>query len=401
MIVSPFNPYMLNSSLNRLANILKHPFSVLVRAAKFLQPSENFEHPETKRRLYNLLAATELIDSLVPIKPRKATEEELERFHTKRYISHVKDVSDSDQGGDVGNHAMLSHGGYDIARLSVGGCLEALDALMKGDISNAYCLVRPPGHHAEADQGMGFCIFNNIVLAVRHAQQIHGVKKIAVVDWDVHHGNGGQKAFWDEEDVLMISIHQKDNYPRPSGNLKERGGDVKYTDVYEANPEASTTADRPKGFGYTINVPMPAGCGNGAFREAFERVIVPALDAFQPDLLLISCGYDPCVWDPLSQTLVCAPEFGYWTTLMKQVAERHSKGRLMLLHEGGYSKEMVPFCGFFAIEALCGVTTGIKDPFAHLYQLGGHDMEPHQDELIKKCEVFVRDLERFEKEKSK
>lgn len=348
---------------------------------KFLQPSENFEHPETKRRLYNLLAATELLDSLIQIKPRKITEEELLRFHTKRYIDFVKQVSDSDQGGDVGNHAMLSHGGYDIARLSAGGCLEALDRLMRKEVSNVYCLVRPPGHHAEADEGMGFCIFNNIVLTVRHAQQIHGVKRIAVVDWDVHHGNGGQKAFWEEDDVLMISIHQKDNYPRPSGNLPERGSG--------------------KGFGYTINVPMPPGSGNSAFRAAFERVIVPALNAFKPDLLLISCGYDPCVWDPLSQTLVCAPEFGYWTSLMKQVAAEHCDGRLMLLHEGGYSKEMVPFCGLFAIEALCGVSTGLKDPFAHLYQLGGHDLETHQDELIKKCELFVTELQQIEATKSK
>lgn len=320
----------------------------------------------------------------------------------------MKAVSDSDQGGDVGNHAMISHGGYDIARLSVGGCLEALDALYAGKVKNAYCLVRPPGHHAEADIGMGFCIFNNIVLTVRHAQKVHGVKKIAVVDWDVHHGNGGQKAFWDEEDVLMISIHQKDNFPRPSGNLHERGGCkkeeekcAKGADAPASSGQASADSKpREKGFGYTINVPMPAGCGNGAYRAAFERVIVPALDAFQPDLLLISCGYDPCVWDPLGHTMVCTPEFGYWTQLMKEVAARHSNGRLMLLHEGGYSKEMVPFCGLFAIEALCGVSTGIADPFAHLYNLGGHDLEPHQDELISKCEVFVRDLERFEAEKN-
>jgi acetoin utilization deacetylase AcuC-like enzyme len=321
------------------------------------------------------------LDSLIPVKPRKITEEELLRFHTQRYIDYVKTVSDSDQGGDVGNHAMLSHGGYDIARLSAGGCLEALDALMRGDISNAYCLVRPPGHHAEADMGMGFCIFNNIVLAARHAQQVHGVKKIAIVDWDVHHGNGGQKAFWEEDDVLMISIHQKDNYPRPSGNLPERGAG--------------------KGLGYNLNIPMPAGCGNGAYRAAFERVIVPALDAFKPDLLLISCGYDPCVWDPLGQTLVCAPEFGYWTKLMKRVANDHCKGRLMMLHEGGYSKEMVPFCGLFAIQELCGISTEIKDPFAHLYQLGGHDLEKHQDELITKCEAFVAELIELESSKTK
>lgn len=339
-----------------LTNYFDHASLSLL--AKFLQPSENFEHPETKRRLYNLLSATELLDSLIQIKPRKATEEELLRFHTQRYIDFVKSVSDREQGGDVGNHAMISHGGYDIARLSAGGCLEALDKLMKGEIDNAYCLVRPPGHHACADTGMGFCIFNNVVLTVRQAQQIYGVKKIAVVDWDVHHGNGGQEAFWEEDDVLFISIHQKDNYPRPSGNLAERGAG--------------------KGYGYNINIPMPAGCGNAAFRAAFERVIVPALKAFSPDLLLISCGYDPCVWDPLSQTLVCTPEFAYWTKLVKEVANECCDGKIMLLHEGGYSKEMVPFCGLFVIEELCGVKTGVKDPFAHLYSLGGHDLEEHQ-----------------------
>jgi acetoin utilization deacetylase AcuC-like enzyme len=147
------------------------------------------------------------------VKPRHATEEEIAYFHTNECIQKVKDMSNTAMGGWVGPLVMCSPGSYEIALLSTGGCLAALDDIMAGKIRNAYALVRPPGHHAEAESPMGFCIFNNIVITARYAQKKYGLKRIAIVDWDVHHGNGTQKAFYNESSVLFISIHQNKNYP--------------------------------------------------------------------------------------------------------------------------------------------------------------------------------------------
>ncbi|MGH8253624.1 MAG: class II histone deacetylase, partial [Steroidobacteraceae bacterium] len=187
-------------------------------ASAFEQPTRHYEHPDTKRRLLGLLEVSGLLEELLRIAPREATLEELRRFHTSRYIEHVRALSGA-TGGEAGESAPVGRGSYEIALLAVGSCLAAGDAVMSGRVRNAYALVRPPGHHAETDRGRGYCLFNNAVLLVRHLQHSHRLARIAVVDWDVHHGNGTETAFIDDASVLTISVHQERNYPIDSGTL--------------------------------------------------------------------------------------------------------------------------------------------------------------------------------------
>ena len=183
----------------------------------YMQPDRHPEAPDTKRRILGLLEVSGLADQLVRIKPRPAERAELKYFHTDAYIDTVRDLSRA-YGGDFGDSVSIGAGSYEIALLAAGGCIAAVDAVLDGRVQNAYALVRPPGHHAEADRGRGFCIFGNAVLLVRHAQRVRGVGRVAVVDWDVHHGNGTESAFIVDPSVLTLSVHQDRCYPVDSGS---------------------------------------------------------------------------------------------------------------------------------------------------------------------------------------
>eukprot|EP00898_Chlorokybus_atmophyticus_P008662 jgi/Chlat1/8798/Chrsp90S00888 len=242
-------------------------------ATRCMQPLPGAESSETKRRLHSLLHVAGMLDNGIveSVRPRPATDEEILRFHTDDYIQRLRMMSDS-VGGNAGEATPFGPGGFDIAALAAGGCIAAVDAVLDGFVQNCYALVRPPGHHAERYRGRGFCLLNNIVIAALHARQARGVQKIAIVDWDVHHGNGTQQAFYDNEQTLFISLHQDRHYPMESGGVEETGSGA--------------------GEGYTINVPLPAGSGHAAYIHAFREIIVPALEAFEPQLLLVSCGFD-------------------------------------------------------------------------------------------------------------
>jgi len=183
---------------------------------QYMQPDRHPEAPSTKRRLLALLEVSGIADHLVRIKPRPAEREELLYFHTPGYVDQVRALSAAN-GGPLGDSVTIGAGSYEIAVLSAGGCLEAADAVLSGRVRNAYALVRPPGHHAESAAGRGYCVFGNLVLMVRHAQRKHGLGRVAVVDWDVHHGNGTESAFIDDPSVLTLSIHQERCYPIDSG----------------------------------------------------------------------------------------------------------------------------------------------------------------------------------------
>ncbi|WIA41232.1 hypothetical protein OEZ86_004845 [Tetradesmus obliquus] len=336
----------------------------MTNVRKGLEPTQHFENVETKRRFNNLIHASGLIDKLQQVEARTATVQELCRVHTQRYVEYVQELSkDSSKGiHKAGPDVAFGPGGYEIAALAAGGSIAIVDAALDGSIRNGYALVRPPGHHACADQGMGFCVFNNIAVAAAHALEARGLSRIAIVDYDVHHGNGTQEMFWEDDRVLFISIHQDSNYPLNSGPLTDTGSG--------------------KGSGTTINVPLPPGSGSGAYRAVFDRVVVPALDAFEPQLVLVSSGFDASFFDPLAQQMCTSEDYRYFTQVMSAAADRHCSGRLLYFHEGGYSAAYVPFCGLAVMEQLSGHKTQMQDVFLGDTAVGGQALQPWQDAVI-------------------
>ncbi|WP_101845046.1 class II histone deacetylase [Halobacillus sp. Marseille-P3879] len=309
----------------------------------WIEADEHGESPKSKRRIKNLLERSGFIDELTGIRPRAATQEEIEFVHRSSYVEKVKQLSDT-LGGDAGELALVGRGSYEIALLSAGGVMTGVDAVMEGEVDNVYALTRPPGHHAETEQGMGFCLFNNVAVAARYAQKKYGLKRILILDWDVHHGNGTENVFYDDPDILFISLHQDGNFPPDRGAREDIGEDA--------------------GRGYNINIPLPAGTGNAGYRYALEKAVAPIADQFKPELILVSAGQDASVFDPLAQMMVTAQGFGEMGTIVKDIAERHCKGRLVACHEGGYSPAYVPFCTLRIIEALSGVQSKvIEDPY--------------------------------------
>lgn len=323
----------------------------------WVEPHAHWESPATKRRLKNLLDASGITEQLTVLRPRPATVDELCRVHDRGYVEQVAALS-AGHGGDLGDEAIVGNGSYEAALLAAGGALCAVDAVLDGVVDNAYALVRPPGHHALPGKGMGFCLFGNVAVAVRHAQAARGVGRVAVVDWDVHHGNGTQAIFWDDPTVLAVSLHQDDCYPQGSGSRDERGAG--------------------EGEGATLNVPLPPGCGRGAYLAALDEVVVPALERYRPELIVVACGLDAGGFDPLGRMQLSAATFGELATRLVDAAAGLCEGRLVAVHEGGYSAAHVPFCGLAVIEALAGLDAGIDDPFDSLDGQGGQALQPHQ-----------------------
>lgn len=326
------------------------------------EPHFHPESAESKRRFRNLMEVSGLLEHVVELKAKPATLEQVQRFHTPAYVKRIKEMSDAG-GGDAGELTPFGSGSYEIALLSAGGVVRAVEATLAGEVDNAYAFVRPPGHHAESDRGRGFCLFGNVAIAVMHAQAKLGVKRIATVDWDVHHGNGTQSAFYADPNVLTISLHQNQLYPVESGKLEERGTGA--------------------GFGYNLNIPLPPGSGAGAYLSAFERVVVPALRKYQPEMILVSSGFDACGFDPLARMMLHSEAYRSMARAMKDVASELCHGRLVLAHEGGYSAVYAPYCGLAVMEELSGRRSAIADPFlAAVSGWGEQDLQPHQEKAI-------------------
>lgn len=349
-----------------------HHAGSLGNLSKHIQPTQHWEHPETKRRFHNLLSASGLLDHLKVVRPLPAAREDIIRVHTEEYVDRIKAMSGDLSNGlhTAGDACTFSAGGYDIAMLSAGGALALTESVLSGNCTNGYALVRPPGHHAEANEGMGFCIFNNVAIAVKHAMKHHNLSRVAIIDFDVHHGNGTQHIFEDDDSVLFISIHQDSNYPLDSGKVEEQG--------------------MGKGQGFTINAPLPPGSGSGAYRAVFDRVVLPALDVFKPELIMVSCGFDGAYMDPLASMMLSSDDFRFFTQRLMEIADKHCGGRLVYLHEGGYSELYVPFCGLAVLEQLSGIKTAVSDPFlAEVTAWGYQSLQDHQDSVIKRAEEVV------------
>jgi acetoin utilization deacetylase AcuC-like enzyme len=324
----------------------------------WIEPGTFAENPESKRRMRNLIEASGLLDELAMIKPRPATPAEIERVHAPDYVARIRDLS-AGFGGDAGESTPFHTGSYEIALLAAGGVISAVDAVIDGAVDNAYALVRPPGHHAERARGRGFCIFGNCAIAARHALAARGLTRVAIIDWDVHHGNGTQDAFYDDRRALTVSIHAENQYPPGRGSPTENGAG--------------------NGVGTAINVPLPHGSGVGAYLYAFDQVVVPALRAYSPELILVASGLDASALDPLGRMLLHSDAYREMTQLMLDVAGELSSGRLVLSHEGGYSPGYAPFCGLAIVETLSGMRTAVEDPFlGALRDFSGQDLQSHQ-----------------------
>ncbi len=331
-------------------------YAGLLPVGGLVQPSETAglpESPETKRRLVNLLNVTGLAQDLAMKGAAEATRGDLERVHPASYLDEFKALSD-DKGGELGRRTPFGPGGFEMAALSAGLSKAALFSVLEGRHKNAYALSRPPGHHCLPDYPNGFCLFNNLAIAIEAAKAAGLAKRFAVLDWDVHHGNGTEAIFYDRDDVLTVSIHQDRNYPMDSGAFEDRGNSV--------------------GFGHNLNIPLPPGVGHRGYLAAMERLALPAIRDYSPDVLIIACGFDAGANDPLGRMLATQDTFAQLTDQVMTLADEICDGRLMMSHEGGYSENYVPFCGHAVLQRMSGSTIHAADPFDGVFDLRQPDV---------------------------
>lgn len=282
-------------------------------------------HPESCHRLSkttSYLKSVGICDRLEIVKPVKIATDIVSKVHDIKYIEHIKYLADSG-GGMVDPDTIVSPQSYETALYAAGACVTATDKIFNDECKSAFCLVRPPGHHALSTQGMGFCLFNNVAIAARYIQAKYNIKKILIVDWDVHHGNGTQDIFYDDPSVLYFSIHRYPYYPG-TGSEKEKGsGD---------------------GIGSTINVPLSHNTEPDEYKNIFKKVINGAAKEFEPQFIIISSGFDAYINDPIGGLGLEFSDFGELTEIVVQLAYECCDGRVLSCLEGGYSLTGLPRC---------------------------------------------------------
>jgi acetoin utilization deacetylase AcuC-like enzyme len=273
------------------------------------------ERPERLAAINDAVMGTPYYPQLIKIRPSLPEMRYIEMIHSPSYIQRVmKEIMSGVQFLDSMDTGVCQES-FDIALQAVGGSLNMCDAIMEGRATSGFCAIRPPGHHAERDCAAGFCIFNNIAIAARYLQDKYGIGNIAIVDWDVHHGNGTQHSFEKDNTILYISLHQYPHYPG-TGSSSEIGTGA--------------------GKGFTLNIPMQAGSGDREYLEAFRTSVIPRIDEFKPEIILVSAGFDAHRSDPLSSIRLTSDSFAEFTAMLKSAAERHSKSRIISFLEGGY-----------------------------------------------------------------
>lgn len=285
-------------------------------------------HPESPARLSAVLEALHgaSIPALLWLEAPRATRSQLLRVHGEQLVARILDQPVEGQRRIDADTAM-NPDSPEAALCAAGAVCAAIDAVARDECRRAFCAVRPPGHHATADQAMGFCLFNSIAVGAAHALASHGFDRIAVIDFDVHHGNGTQDIFWNDPRVMYVSSHQRGLYPG-SGDGDERG------------------------VGNVFNAPLPAGSGGILFRRAWSERLLPELEAFAPQLVLISAGFDAHRLDPLAGLMLEADDFGWITTELVRVAQRSARGRIVSALEGGYSLTALRQCSVAHVRAL-------------------------------------------------
>ncbi len=330
----------------------------IIKDDRYLRHETAAFHPESPRRLesiYNMLEETGMNEKLLFIEPTHATHEEIGMVHKQSYIEFVAKTAGK-------GHSYLdpdtetSPESYETAKLAAGGLCNAIDSVIEGKTKNAFAFVRPPGHHAEADRAAGFCIFNNVAIGALHAIEKYDMKRILIVDWDLHHGNGTQHSFYDDPRVLYFSTHQYPFYPG-SGSVNEIG--------------------RGKGLGYTINVPLRVGPGDAEYLKIFRTILKPVALDYKPDFILISAGFDIYYKDPLGGMNVTPLGFANLMRVMLDIADECCNGKLVAVLEGGYE--------------LTGLTQSIEKV---LLEMCGetHQSDADLDSIEEKAESYIDEI---------
>jgi len=302
----------------------------------FLDHDTGFGHPERPERLEAIIAALKrqgLWEGLLRVEPEPASLEDILRNHRQAYVDLVKRECAEERGQLSTGDTAISRETWDAALLAAGAACEAVDLIMAGRVRNAFCAVRPPGHHARPSIGMGFCVFNNLAIGIRYARARHGLKRALVVDWDLHHGNGTQETFWEDPDVMQFHTHQGGIYPGTGWPDERGGGDAE---------------------GNIMNYPLRAGADLEVFEFLYKEELMPAARNFRPDIIFVSAGYDAHKDDPLGMLRLDEEAFARLTTIVAELAEELCGGRLVLMLEGGYNLAAVGGSAAASIRVLTG-----------------------------------------------
>ncbi len=288
----------------------------------FLKHDTGPHHPERPSRLQSILRTLEnsgIINKLKLIEPERASIKDVTLIHSRSYVLGIKDVCSKLSSGNANldPDTVVSKDSFEAGLFAVGAVKKAVDLVFTKEVDNAFCMVRPPGHHARPNQAMGFCLFNNIAIGAKYIQKKYGLKRILIVDWDVHHGNGTEEIFYKNGGVFYISLHQYPHYPG-TGSRESIG--------------------KGKGKGFNLNIPMDVGTGDNEYIKAFfEEMIIPRIEDFKPEFILISAGFDGHRDDPLSSTNLTETGYYEMTKILKDLAKTYSQNRVISILEGGYN----------------------------------------------------------------
>lgn len=337
--------------------------SAVVIDPEFMKHDPGQVHPERPERLKVLLDLTRGLhgSDFQILPPRPAKREEVRSCHSSDYIDLIRATSKTNRYALDGD-TVTCVDSFGTALLAVGGFLRLLDSVAASDFRNGFALVRPPGHHAMSDRAMGFCLFNTVSIGAHHLKRVYGTKRILIMDWDVHHGNGTQDNFYQDPSVLYISTHQYPFYPG-TGAVKEVGSG--------------------KGAGYTVNIPLQAGCGDEEYLRVFTEIVIPIVSKFEPEWILVSAGFDSHQHDPLGGMRVTEKGFGIMASLLLDLATKHASGKIAFLLEGGYDLGALRNSVAAVLEKMKG--EGRSEPVSHG---GGERVEPLIQEVLKIQEKF-------------
>jgi acetoin utilization deacetylase AcuC-like enzyme len=336
-------------------------WAIYVPPTGLVEPDVHIDNPLRTARLRRLIAKTGLEDHLDVVAPRVATLAELEAVHSREHVERMAAVAEAGGGDAGGGFTPMNGDSYELALLSAGSVLTCVERVLGGEAERAYAIGRRSGHHASRETGYGFCIFNNVAVAAAAARRA-GVERIAIVDVDAHHGNGTEAIFYDDPAVLTISLHEDRMFPLETGAAGDRGG--------------------PGAEGSNLNLPLAPGTGDAGYLYAFDRLVVPALDEFRPELLLVVAGVDAAMYDPLSTLGLTAGGYAEVAERLVAAAERHCEGRVVFEQEGGYNHVYSPFCWLKLIEVLAEAPRS-EDPFAAFLAGAGFTfLAPHQQQLV-------------------